>query len=228
MPLRRHELQSAFATRQAQYARATEHLKSLLNGLLDDLSEKYGVRDGLLVLGEPKSFESFYRKATDKYSSQTVEDAFTHVRDLARARVVCPTLDDSYHIVDMLRHQEVVRVVESSIDDMIQCPSPTGYRAIHLEVLLETPFGSHTLTTPAELQIRTALQEAWGHFTHADFYKDDADVPILPQTLMRQLSDLLYYTDQQAATLINELARVRPRSGDAPPRRSRPRMTPPW
>lgn len=208
MGLEAGELRTAFDEKESQYKRANGQLKDLLNALLDDLSQRYGVRAGLLVLGEPKSFESFYKKATEKYDCQSVDEAFEKVRDLARVRVICHTLDDCFALVDLLREQEVVYVDESSIEMWIEEPSETGYRAIHLEVSVDVPVGTKKIATPCEVQIRTALQEAWGHYTHADFYKGVV-VPELVRNLMRELSDLLYYTDRHAGLLINEIARAR-------------------
>jgi ppGpp synthetase/RelA/SpoT-type nucleotidyltranferase len=212
LALTKAALRGGFNRRRAQYERANEQLKVILNALLDDLSLRYGMREGLVVMGEPKSFDSFYRKAKQKYKCQNVEEAFAKVRDLARARVICHTLDDCFRLVDLLSRQDVVLVDPTTIEYQIEDPSDTGYRAIHLEVLVDVPVRGKAVATPCELQIRTTLQEAWGHYTHSDFYKAE-EVPPLVRSLMRELSDLLYYTDKQAALLIAEIARLRTGEG---------------
>ena len=206
------ELRKAFQGEESRFARANTRIKEILNGLLDDLSQKYGFREGLMVVGEPKPFESFCRKANEKYDCKSVDEAFEKVQDLARVRVICHTLDDCVALVEMLREQEVVYVDESSIEVRIEKPSDTGYRAIHLQVSVDVPVGSRTVSTPCEVQIRTALQEAWGYYTHADFYRG-VDLPDLVRNLMRELSELLYYADRQAALLMAETARHRAEQG---------------
>jgi ppGpp synthetase/RelA/SpoT-type nucleotidyltranferase len=194
-----------FERRKRLYARANKRIGEILEALLDDLSARYGVREGLMVVGEPKPFASFYRKASDKYACETVDEAFERVRDLSRVRVLCHTLDDCYRLIALLDAQHAMHVVESSVEDRIKNPSERGYRAIHLEVRVDVPQGTETVGVPVEVQIRTTLQEAWGHYTHGDFYKAD-EVPHPVGRLMRELSDLLYWADRHAALLVDMIA----------------------
>jgi ppGpp synthetase/RelA/SpoT-type nucleotidyltranferase len=208
MPFTKEELEAAFDERKARYARANTLIKDTLNALLDDLSKRYGVREGLILLGDPKEFGSFHRKATEKYKCDTVDDAFESVRDLARVRVLCPTLSDCYKLVEMLQAQKHLFVDPVKIEDQIANPSPTGYRAIHLEARVDVPVGTETVGVPVEVQIRTILQEAWGFYTHGDFYKGTPVTPVIAD-LMREFSTLLYWADKHAVLLVDEVARVR-------------------
>ncbi len=213
MAFGRQEAKAAYDKRARLYQRANKQITSVLNDLLDDLSERYGVREGLYVMGEPKSFKSFYRKATEKYQCGSVDEAFDRVRDLARVRVVCPTLDDCYSLLRLLRRQQAVYVDDTTIEDFIDTPSPTGYRAIHLEAVVNVAFSEDSVGIPVEVQIRSTLQEAWGHYTHTDFYHADA-VPEHVGVLMKELSDLLYWSDRHASILVNEVARARDQRAD--------------
>jgi putative GTP pyrophosphokinase len=206
--LDRDDARTAYDERALRYGRANEQIKVILNDLLDDLGERYGVRDGFYVMGQPKTFERFYRKATEKYECKSLDEAFSRVRDLARVRVVCPTLDDCYSLLELLQGQEAIYVDETKIEDFISGPSPTGYRAIHLEVTIDATVGGKRIGVPVEIQIRSTLQEAWGHYTHADFYHEE-DAPKLVGKLMKDLSDLLYWADQHAAILVNEITEAR-------------------
>jgi ppGpp synthetase/RelA/SpoT-type nucleotidyltranferase len=208
MALDRETAQATYEARASKYARANTQISMLLGNLLADLGERYGVRDGFYVMGEPKAFDSFYRKATEKYHCGSVEEAFVAVRDLARVRVVCPTLDDCYALVELLKEQQAIYVDDAKVDDFIERPSRTGYRAIHLEAAIDVSLSGKMIGVPVEIQIRSALQEAWGHFTHADFYGAD-EVPELVGRLMRELSDLLYWADQHARILVKESTRGR-------------------
>ena len=130
------------------------------------------------------------------------------VRDLARVRVVCPTLDDCYSLLEMLLKQQAVFVDERTIEDYIADPSPTGYRAIHLEAAVEVTVSEDKVSVPVEVQIRSTLQEAWGHYTHSDFYHAEA-APEHIALLMKALSDLLHWSDRHASILVKEVARQR-------------------
>jgi ppGpp synthetase/RelA/SpoT-type nucleotidyltranferase len=208
MAVDKDELEAAFEERKARYVRANTRIKEILNAFLDDLSQRYGVREGLMVVGNPKEFKSFHKKATEKYDCQSVDEAFDRVRDLSRVRVLCHTLDDCYRLLTMLQEQQFLWVDPAKIEDWIAKPSPTGYRAIHLEVMVDVPVAGEQIGVPVEVQIRTMLQEAWGFYTHGDFYKG-IDVTPLIASLMRDFSDLLYWSDRHANLLVDEVARVR-------------------
>ncbi|HXA53964.1 MAG TPA: RelA/SpoT domain-containing protein [Solirubrobacteraceae bacterium] len=208
MALDREEASREYDTRARRYERANQQITAILNALLDDLSARYRVREGLYVTGKPKCFSSFYRKATDKYACESLDEAFERVRDLARVRVVCPTLDDCYSLLEMLLKQQAVFVDERTIEDYIADPSPTGYRAIHLEAAVEVTVSEDKVSVPVEVQIRSTLQEAWGHYTHSDFYHAEA-APEHIALLMKALSDLLHWSDRHASILVKEVARQR-------------------
>jgi putative GTP pyrophosphokinase len=208
MVLDKEEASREYDMRARRYERANKLITAILNDLLDDLSARYGVREGLYVVGEPKSFASFYRKATTKYVCKSVDEAFERVRDLARVRVVCPTLDDCGSLLEMLLKQKAVFVDERTIEDYIAEPSKTGYRAIHLEAWVEVTVSEDKVSVPVEVQIRSTLQEAWGHYTHSDFYHAEA-VPEHIAALMKALSDLLHWSDQHASILVKEVSRQR-------------------
>lgn len=213
MTLSKDELSKAFEERKARYERANESIKVTLNAFLDDLSKRYGVREGLMVLGDPKSFESFHKKASEKYKCKNVEEAFERVRDLSRVRVLCHTLSDCRRLLEMLQEQKHLFVDASKIEDMIEKPTKTGYRAIHLEVKVDVPVGGETVGVPVEVQIRTILQEAWGFYTHGDFYKGTEVTPVIA-ALMREFSTLLYWADRHAVLLVDEVAQARAEAED--------------
>lgn len=208
MALDRVDANREYEARARRYERANQQIKAILGALLDDLGARYRVREGLKIMGEPKSFPSFYRKATQKYACESLGEAFERVRDLARVRVVCPTLDDCYSLLEMLLVQQAVFVDERKIEDYIADPSPTGYRAIHLEAAVEVTVSEGKVSVPVEVQIRSTLQDAWGHYTQSDFYHAEA-VPEHIALLMRELSDLLHWSDRHASILVKEVARQR-------------------
>lgn len=216
MAFTKRQLETAFDERKARYERANETIKHTLNALLDDLSKRYGVREGLMVLGEPKTFNSFHRKATKKYKCKEIDEAFDRVRDLSRVRVLCHTLADCDRLVELLKAQRHLFVNPSTIEDFINAPSPTGYRGIHLEARVDVPVDGGSVGVPVEVQVRTFLQEAWGFYTHGDFYKGENVPPFVAQ-LMREFSDLLYWADKHAVQLVDEIALLRNKGGGLSP-----------
>lgn len=187
-----------------RYKRANDDLKRLVERLLTDLSDRYRVRP-TTVFGEMKKFDDFYEKALDKESKGEVTtnaECFEKIRDIARARVVCQTLEDCNRLHQLLLDNQDVFVNE--VETELWAPSVTGYRAIHLSVEVDVNVGGDAFAVPCELQILSALQNCWTLYTHEDFYKG-ADVGPLVDDLMRELSDLLYVADKVADRLIREV-----------------------
>jgi putative GTP pyrophosphokinase len=190
------------------YERANEDLKRLVERLMTDLSDRYRLRPAL-VTGEPKGFDSFWDKVQQKKAEgrvETTDDAFREIRDIARARVVCQTLEDRQRLKRLLDDNATVFVNE--IRSEVFDPSPTGYRAIHLDVDVYVNVEGENVPVPCELQILTGLQQCWSDYTHGDFYKG-VDVSPLVHDLMRELSNLLKVADGYADRLVKAVDEAR-------------------
>lgn len=86
---------------------------------------------------------------------------------------------------------------------------PSGYRALHYNLLTMVPLASGGWeTVRCELQIRTLLQDSWGELTHEDTYKPGADVSDLVETLSRRMADMFAVMDSLAQDLRTELDSV--------------------
>jgi ppGpp synthetase/RelA/SpoT-type nucleotidyltranferase len=195
------------------YERANADLKQLVTRLLVDLSDRYRLRPAR-VIGEMKGFDDFYAKILRKLAQgrqiESTDDCFREIRDIARARVVCLTLEDCERLRRLLDDQKQVFVndVRTEVFD----PSSTGYRGIHLDVDVYVKVGGDDIPVPCELQLLTALQQCWSDYTHRDFYKG-VPVPSLIEDLMRELSGLMNVADRYADRLIRAIDEARDASG---------------
>lgn len=116
--------------------------------------------------------------------------ALGNMQDIAGCRAVVPTIDDAYALAESwqrLRVGEVRRVF-----DRIAEPQPSGYRAIHLQVVYDG--------LRVEVQIRTFIQNEWadlveklGPIVGHDLKRGFGPAPLL-QTLAG-LADTLYNID---------------------------------
>ncbi|HEX8207710.1 MAG TPA: hypothetical protein VF587_16720 [Solirubrobacteraceae bacterium] len=217
MSLTKAAIREVYDAEIKAYTRATNRLKELLEVLVQDLSDRYGVREGVQITGEPKGFESFYKKVKER-KVKKAELCCDAVRDFARARVVVQTIDDVYRLIDLLEHQETVVPYPETVQDYIENPQERGYRSYHVDVGVDIPREGKTETVRCELQIRTTIQDAWGGFSHKDFYKGKA-IPAVYEEQMQEMSALLACVDRMAASLIRNLdaeeaktARARPKT----------------
>jgi ppGpp synthetase/RelA/SpoT-type nucleotidyltranferase len=189
---------------ELRHERAQEELLRILEVVIADLSDMYEVRPVPFVTGSMKEFSSFYDKARRYQGNgrvQSTEDCFAEIKDIVRARIICQTLADAEHIRRMLENEQTPLLV---IDVQTYVGDERGYRGIHMETSVDALVGGETVATVAEIQIQTALQFAWGLYTHKDVYKG-ANVPGLVAELMVELSNLLNVGDRIAALLLKEI-----------------------
>jgi ppGpp synthetase/RelA/SpoT-type nucleotidyltranferase len=209
MSVTRRALERRYSAEHARFKRAQENLVGVVNSVLEDLAPTRGIRPVPMVEGSIKDFPSFWNKAQrleDEGRVQSAADCFTVIHDIARARIICQTISDADRIRRLMSEQD--KVLFSSMQEQIHAPTPgidsTGYRAIHMDLEIDVPVNGKPVATPCELQVMTALQYAWGLYTHKDFYKGEG-VPPLVGELMRELSDLLNVADRFASRLIREV-----------------------
>jgi ppGpp synthetase/RelA/SpoT-type nucleotidyltranferase len=117
--------------------------------------------------------------------------------------VACDYLNEAYDIYGYIKQHWAFEEIPGKFEDYILAPK-SGYRALHTIVRVRTSFGE----AKCEVQIRTALQDAWAIKSHALVYKlQKTDLERLPLPLRNLLvyqSDLLYTLDQGA----HEVARM--------------------
>lgn len=188
------------------------HVRHLLrgHGLMhpDEVSHR--------VIGRVKATESFVRKVRrlEKQRGKpfrSVPQALGQIHDIAGVRVVCNYLQDVLLVYGYLRRHPAFHEVKGRLVDYIHKPR-LGYRSLHAVVSIRTSFG----VARCEVQIRTALQDAWAVKSHALVYKlnkeDLSKLPLQVQNLLIQQSDLLYNLDKGAediADLIRAALRKR-------------------
>jgi len=173
----------------------------VLREVIADLSSNYKVRPVPFIDGERKTFGSFLDKAIRYEEEGRVSkssECFEQIKDIARARVICQTLEDVARIKRMLEDNEAMAVTGEA---QIYEGSERGYRGVHLEVQVNAIVDGQPVATTCEVQLQTAVQFAWALFTHRDFYKG-GEVPPYVRELMEELSDLLHVADEVAGTLI--------------------------
>jgi ppGpp synthetase/RelA/SpoT-type nucleotidyltranferase len=209
MALRRATVRNHYRRQHARFERTQVKLVEIVRSVLQDLGPARGVRPAPLVESNMKEFSSFWAKAQRLESEGRVScaaDCFAEIHDLARARIICQTVADAERIKWLMVERENVLFTNAKVQ--VHAPAlgarSTGYRAIHLDLELDAPVDGKLVATPCELQVVTALQYAWGLYTHKDFYKGE-QVPPLVRDLMRELSDLLSVADQVASHLIREV-----------------------
>ena len=131
----------------------------------------------------PKSFSSILRKLNDRGAGP--DKLYEVVTDLVGTRVVVYNLSDAEAFLEELLADEVCPIAPVT-EERIEYP--TGYRAIHANGYI----GQYG----CEIQIRTAVQDAWAVTSRADVHHlpSDALIETLSEaqaTILRGVDDML-------------------------------------
>ncbi len=162
-----------------------EQVRALLQIRLDQLARAYCRRhrlppEAVWVQTRVKPLASVLNKLARK-GWPHFETPTEVIADILGARVVCWFVDDCNGMLALISSSKHLRF-EREIEDYIQHPKASGYRAIHLtaHISYDCVQGDEAAATivaaeiPGEIQIRSKLQDAWGDITHEFHYKAKA------------------------------------------------------
>lgn len=140
-----------------------------------------------------KSAESMREKLIRRNFPVTLENAMSEIYDAAGIRVVCTFLDDIYWLVDMLRNQQDIQVIDEK--DYIKHPKGNGYRSYHmiLQVPIHLEDGIHLVY--CELQIRTIAMDCWASLEHQLKYKRNIPNQEMIVNELKRCADEIASTD---------------------------------
>ena len=115
-----------------------------------------------------------YEKIVRYGYNPTVENVEAHLMDVAGIRIITSYIQDVYRMVEMLKRQDDLEIVE--IKDYIANPKPNGYRSLHVIVRIPVFFMDSKQMIPVEVQIRTIAMDFWASLEHDLKYKAIGEV----------------------------------------------------
>lgn len=194
------EFAGEYMRRQANLETAIEDIKSTLSRHISQLNAQKGTRCRL-VEARVKRPAKLWKKA--QAHGFTIEDSFTNIVDLLGIRIVCNNLQDIQLLVEMI-NTGFHRLTEIDIRNMINAPTESGYRAVHVRAKYVSE--PDEVRIPCEIQIRTLAQDAWARLSREDLYGNTVPTPIskLAQALSKQLAGI----DDIAQMIRDELTKV--------------------
>ncbi|BCN32881.1 GTP pyrophosphokinase [Anaeromicropila herbilytica] len=140
-----------------------------------------------------KSADSMKEKLIRKNLPVTVESALSQIHDAAGIRVISTFLDDVYCIVNMLKDQQDIKVIEEK--DYIHNPKPNGYRSYHMILQVPIHIQNGIRTVYCELQIRTIAMDCWASLEHQMNYKKNTPKITMIQNELKRCADEIASTD---------------------------------
>jgi putative GTP pyrophosphokinase len=192
------------------YGEELESISQVLKIRLGRLASAYTVeselpREAIGVHSRVKPLTSFLRKL-EKTDWPLFRYPTEVVTDLIGARVICWFVDDCYGMLNYIEATKQFRVKPRSVQNYIEDPKRTGYRAIHLLAdvsydRVKTYKKRRTViedTMICEIQIRTKLQDAWAEFTHDLHCKVSAEFQADYDAAIAAIADRLAAEDNSA------------------------------
>jgi len=176
-----------------------EDFTSRLRSFVEDLLKLEGI-EYHQVTGRTKSVDSFSNKIERK--AEKYSEPMTEITDLTGVRIVVydkGVLDT----IDRLINENFIVDLDNSVDKgKLLNYNEFGYRSAHYVIILDEKRAglrewSLFKRLKAEIQVQTALQNAWSSISHTFDYKRKEDVPSLYRRKLYLLAGVLELADEQ-------------------------------
>lgn len=132
---------------------------------LEEESTPFAVRSMTFRLKSPASIRD---KLTRRGLPQNAEGA-AYLHDIAGLRVVLSSVEAVYRFADILRASPSWQFVCAR--DYIAVPKKSGYRSLHLVMLVPICQNGKSASVPVEIQLRTPAMDMWACVEHDLCYK---------------------------------------------------------
>lgn len=166
-PLISEEAQD-FLEKRNLYRSAIREVSTKLEILDDEFHLKYEYNPIHHIESRVKSVQSIIAKLKRK-GIETISDNLEMLTDIAGIRVICNYIDDVYTIAGLLTKQDDIELIREK--DYIQNPKASGYRSLHIVVLVPVFLAESVEKMPVEIQLRTIVMDAWASLEHELRYK---------------------------------------------------------
>ena len=132
---------------------------------LEEESTPFAVRSMTFRLKSPASIRD---KLTRRGLPQSAEGT-AYLHDIAGLRVVLSSVEAVYRFADILRASPSWQFVCAR--DYIAVPKKSGYRSLHLVMLVPICRNGQSASVPVEIQLRTPAMDMWACVEHDLCYK---------------------------------------------------------
>lgn len=116
---------------------------------------------------------SIYNKLSNKGVDFTLENINEQLSDIAGIRVICSFVDDIYMLAECLQNQDDITVLQKK--DYIKKPKKSGYRSLHLIILVPIFLTDRKEYMKVEVQFRTIAMDFWASLEHKMKYKKNIE-----------------------------------------------------
>lgn len=191
-------------TLMAYYRCAIMEIETKFKVLNEQFSLQYDRNPIESIKTRVKSLDGIIRKIRRKNIPMTLEAIEENINDIAGVRVVCSFPEDIYLLADCLLKQDDIKLVARK--DYIKNPKPSGYRSLHLIVVVPIFLQNEKREMKVEVQLRTIAMDFWASLEHKVRYKKS-----IPPEESEQLAKELMECAQVSALLDQRMQNIRTR-----------------
>ena len=149
------------------YEAAISAALPLLCAARAELCSQLGTQSVQAVTFRLKSPASIRDKLKKKGLPASDSAASAALHDVAGMRVVLQSVPAVYRYAELIR----AAIPCFGVHDYIASPKESGYRSLHLLLLVPVTLYGERLTVPLELQLRTTAMDIWANLEHELCYK---------------------------------------------------------
>lgn len=153
----------------APYCAAAQSALSMLCATRTELTNTWGEDAVRRITFRLKSPESIVGKLRSRRLPVTAEAACTALHDVAGLRVVLLSEEAVYRYALLLLRSPQAELIR--LRDYIASPKKSGYRSLHLLMMVPVLSGGESIRMPVEIQLRTTAMDTWAAIEHDVCYK---------------------------------------------------------
>lgn len=183
---------SQFYEMMQPYRSAIQFVKGRLESIDDELRCENHYSPIHQIQSRIKTLESIEEKCERKHLPKDVM-SFNKLYDIAGLRVVCHYINDIQYISQLLIMQEDIHLIKTV--NYIDYPKESGYRSLHLVVLVPVYLKNGKKNVPVEIQMRTIAMDFWASLEHDILYKTKRVVSDEIRQELKQCANQMAQTD---------------------------------
>lgn len=146
-----------------------------------------------------KTIASIVEKLKRKDMDISVENMF-ELGDVVGARVVCNFIDDIYVVLDRIKQNKMLNIIEEK--DYIKNPKVSGYRGYHIILSMPIVINGDRKDIKVEIQLRTTAMDFWASSEHRLNYKAEG-ISLEDQEELKNAAEEVWHIDLS----MNDLAK---------------------
>ena len=193
----------SWETMMLLYNSALKEISTKLEILNDEFQHIHQYNPIEHIKSRIKSPESIVKKLKKRGLDSTIENMTEFVNDIAGIRVICSFTSDIYHIAEMIRNQNDIKVI--SVKDYIVSPKESGYKSFHMIVSVPIYLSDSVVDTKVEIQIRTVAMDFWASLEHKMNYKLEASAPDNIKQELYECAQMVSLLDDKMLILNDEI-----------------------